>query len=124
MIEERILKITTIADGSATVTDTKHISGRLVKVQWVDGDLVDGVDAVLSAIRTASGVDEVLITLTNANADAIYRPRALVHTEAGAALTGTQGGDREAPLFAGVLQVVVAAGGATKSGAIICSVES
>ena len=123
MIEERILKITTIADGSATVTDTKAVFGRLVKVQWVDGTLADGVDAVLSATHTASGVDEVLLTLTDANVDAVYRPRALVHSEAGAALTGTSGGDREAPLFSGTLQVVVANGGNVASGAIICYVE-
>jgi len=123
-MKEIRLEIATDASGDATVLATKSVSGRLQRVVWVDGDLVDGVDAVLSATQTPAGVDETLLTLTDANTDSIYRPRALVHDEAGAALTGTQGGDRVAPYFSGTLEVVVSSGGATKSGAMICYVGS
>jgi hypothetical protein len=61
--------------------------------------------------------------LTKASAGtavAWFYPRYLVHAVAdGAALTGTAGGDRAAPIVSGVLKVVVASGGDTKTGKVI-----
>lgn len=110
------LDITTDGDGAAIVDASGKVNGQLYAVEWVLGDIATGVDAVLSERERVSGVDRTLLTLTNADANAIYYPRYVVHSEAGAALTGTSGGDRVMALLTGKPRIVVANGGATKSG--------
>jgi hypothetical protein len=107
----------TTATGGA-FTETEPISSRgpclLYEVQWVDGDLADGVDAVLSVTGTPSGVDKTLLTLTNANNDAVYYPRVLESDNAGTATTGYA--------FQGVhgqLKLAVTDGGDAKTGKLI-----
>ena len=113
-----IILIGTTNSGGATITSTETVKGFLYKVKWVDGDLADAVTAVLSVVETPEGVDETLLTLSNpdANADKNYYPRDVVHSLAGAALTGTAGGDREMLLVVGKLKLVIASGGTTKTG--------
>lgn len=123
MIVHRILPVTTDGDGNGSVTNTPAISGRLVGVKWVVGTFAAGVDAVLSTVDSEGAIAN-LLTLTDANAEAMYYPRHVVHSEAGAALTGTAGGDREAPLVFGHLKLVVSSGGATKTGRVICFIET
>ena len=108
---------TTDSAGAVTVDATKAVYGRLYAVQWIDGSFVNGVDAVIST----QGADaaKTLLTLTNADDDALYYPRDLVHDAAGAALTGTQGGDRCLPLISGTPRMVVASGGAAKVGGCV-----
>lgn len=113
----------TDASGDKTLTAPSGVFGYLEAVEWIDGDLTDGVDAVLSVTETPSGVDQTLLTLTNANDDAWYRPRHVVHSEAGAALTGTSGGDRARPLINGKLKLVISSGGDTKTGGCIVYYE-
>ena len=113
------LTATTIADGSATVNGEERVFGMLHAVEWIDGNFDDGVDATLSCQSTVSGVAQTLLTLTNANDDAIYYPRAIVHSEAGAALTGTTGGDRGRMILNGKLRLVIAQGGNVKTGGCI-----
>ena len=107
------LDITTDSGGDATVTG-EAINGLLYAVEWVDGDLADGVDATLSMTQTPSGVDKTLLTLTDANSDAFYYPRESDHDN-----TGTEGAGTVHPLLMGIPQVVVADGGNVASGAII-----
>ena len=114
---------TTIADGTVTVTSEGAYSGLLHMVQWIDGDLTDGVDAVLSVTRNDAGVDNTLLTLTNANSDAVYFPRYIVHSEAGAALTGTSGGDRCMHPVLGKLQLAITSGGDAHTGGCIVILE-
>jgi hypothetical protein len=106
---------TTISDGSATVTATSAVLGYLVAVDWIDGDLTDGVDAVLSITKTPSGVDHTLLTLTNANSDAIYYPRRVFDTTAGAAATALY--DRF--IIDGVLTLAITSGGDANTGGCI-----
>lgn len=108
---------TTDASGGLTVVGERGIFGQLYAVQWIDGTFDDGVDAVLSTIRHEAG--KTVLTLTNANDDALYYPRDLVHDATGTALTGTSGGDRALPLLAGVPQLVVSSGGNAKTGGCI-----
>lgn len=109
------MNFTTDGAGDATVTATiNQRGGLLYAVEWVDGDLVDGVDAVLSCMSTESGVDQTLLTLTDANNDAWYYPRTTEDDTAGAALTTTT-----PMVVSGDLQLVVSSGGATKTGAAI-----
>jgi hypothetical protein len=103
--------------GAATIYGQRTILGQLYQVKWIDGDLADGVDATLYAV--GSIIDQTLTTLTDANSDAIYKPRDLQHSEAGAALTGTAGGDRDLPIIDGQLKLVIADGGDTKTGGCI-----
>ena len=94
--------------------------GYLEAVDWIDGDLTDGVDAVLSVTNTPSGVDHTLLTLTNANADAMYYPRRVVDTTAGAAAAGVY--DRF--IVDGVLKLAVTSGGASKTGGCVVYVST
>lgn len=121
-MELRTLKLTGTTDGSgALVVDAPGaIYGKLEAIEWIDGTFDDGVGGVITVTKTPSGVDHTLLTLAAANNDAIYYPRTLVHkTEDGAALTGTAGGDRTAPLVAGYPRLTVSSGGNAKTGGCV-----
>lgn len=107
------ISVTTIADGSgnniANVGDAK----LLYAVEWNDGDLIDGVDAVLSKVNTINGTDRTIVTLTNANSDAFYYPRLAETDNAGAALTTTT-----LPMISGTVKLTITSGGDTKTGGV------
>jgi len=103
----------TSAIATAPGSDLDNLGPKLLyAVEWVDGTMDDGVDAVLSVTSTPSGVDKTLLTLTNANDDAWYHPRGVEHDAAGAALT-----TRALSVVYGTLKLVVSAGGNVKTGA-------
>ncbi len=77
----------TTSSGTATINATRPVYGLLYAVDWEDGDLADGVDAVLSVTDTDTGVDVTLLTLTNADDDARHYPRVLEADNTGSALT-------------------------------------
>lgn len=88
-------------------------------VEWIDGTFADGVDAVLSAEDTPSGVAKTLLTLTNANADAWYHPRVLEQDN-----TGTNTTFYCMPVLHGDLKLSVTSGGnATTGGCIVYLLE-
>lgn len=105
------INVTTNGSGDGSSTAASPIFGFLEMVDWIDGDAADGVDGTLTVTGTSSGTDHTLLTLTNANADAVYYPRRVVDTTAGAATTGVY--DRF--LIDGYLKLTVAQGGATKT---------
>lgn len=107
---------TTNASGAVTIDGENVVLGVLLAVEWIDGDLTDGVDAVLSCQSTISGVAQTILTLTDANNDAWYYPRSVVHSEAGAALTGTSGGDRTPFILNGKPRLAITSGGDTHTG--------
>jgi len=111
---------TTDSSGDLTVTSEASYNGLLHSVQWIDGDLADGVDAVLSVTDTDSGVDFTLLTLTDANSDAMYHPRHQIDTEAGAGVTydGTNEVYEMVPVV-GTLKLVISSGGDTKTGGAV-----
>lgn len=115
---------TTDSSGDLTLTSENTYNGELVMVQWVDGDLVDGVDAVLSVTKTDAGVDYTLLTLTNANNDALYHTRAILTDQAGATITydGTNEVYGCIPVV-GQLKLVISSGGDTKTGGAIVFLE-
>lgn len=112
--------ITTDANGDYDSSTDGGVVGQvraglpflLEAVEWVDGDLADGVDAVLSTIDTPSGVDQTLLTLTDANDDAWYRPRTTTQDGTSGGLDGWYA----YPIVNGALKLVVSDGGNTKSG--------
>lgn len=97
---------------------SRHGCGPLLlyAVEWIDGDLEDGVDATLSMTDTLSGVDKTLLTLTDANNDAWYYPQTPTHTNAGAATSPVYFVPQ---VVEGTLKLVVASGGNAKSGKMI-----
>ena len=109
---------TTTSAGAVTVSGSRSVLGRIYAVKWIDGDLADGVDFVLTAVGGV--VDTTILTVADANSDAMYYPRALVNAQAdGAALTGTSGGDRDLPVIDGTLTLAITSGGDTKTGGCI-----
>ncbi len=91
-----------------------HAPFLLYSVQWIDGTLDDGVDAVLS-ITPPNGASRTLATLTNANDDEWYRPWGIVHDNTGTATTFYT-----PQVVEGTLKLVVTSGGNVKSGTCIC----
>jgi hypothetical protein len=104
---------TTDASGDLTVNGTMTISGVVYAIRWIDGDLVDGVDAVISTQGAdASGT---ILTLTNANDDATYYTRVDSSGSTGSALTIND----IMPLAVGKPRLVISDGGETKTGGCI-----
>jgi len=116
---------TTETDGSLTVNATKSVLGKVIAVEWIDGDLVDSVDAVISFQTRASGVAITLLTLTAANDDKMYYPRTPSMDTAGADVTYDGTNEIYEPFFVtGTARLVVADGGSAKSGGCIIYIES
>jgi len=109
------LMVTTDEDGagSATQKPSSPVS-VLYRVEWIDGDLATGVDAVLSVTDTLSGVDTTLLTLTDANDDAVYYP-VLAECDNTGQATGTY----RLPVVDGSLKLSVTGGGSGKSGGVV-----
>jgi len=116
---------TTDSSGDLTVTAGNKAWGMLHAVEWIDGDLADGVDAVISFTSSASAVSRTLLTLTNANSDAWYFPREAVHDNAGAGVTFDGTNEiYDRAVVDGILKMVVSSGGDTKSGGCVVYLEA
>ncbi|MCP5101004.1 MAG: hypothetical protein GY943_36095 [Chloroflexi bacterium] len=118
MFDSHYIQVTTIADGSGDNSATIPIRGLLHAVEWVDGDLADGVDAVLSVTNTDSGVDSTLLTLTDANIDKWYYPRRIEADVTGGDLATTT-----RHVIAGTLKLAITSGGAVKTGGAVVYYE-
>lgn len=119
---------TTDGSGDVTVTSEKAYLGWLYAVEWVDGTLADNNTAVLSVIRTDSGVDHAVHTQVagEGDADTWYYPRVAVHNLSADALHYNDESDepvQDYPVVNGFLQLVIAAGGATATGGCIAYVK-
>lgn len=115
-----VLTGTTDSGGALTVDADFAARGLIYAVQWIDGSFDDGVGAVLSCQNFGGqGVAFTILTLTNANNDALYHLLVPASDETGAALTiGTD--PVSAPqFFDGKLRLVVSSGGNTKTGGCI-----
>ena len=115
MLQFAKIDFTTSAGGAATVTFSLPDGPFfLYRVSWVVGTCDAGVDVVLTAINTASGVNQTLLNLTDANSNAVYYPRVAEHNTTGVAGSGTA-----IPLFTGDLQLAVTSGGNVKTGSCL-----
>ena len=125
MLRQVRIDVTTDASGDGVTTVTMPVmGGKLHAVEWRKGSYADGVDAVLAVTDTSSGTTNTLLTLTDANTSTWYYPRYILHSETGAALTGTSGGDRGKAIINGNLRLTVAQGGDTKSGGVVVWFEA
>jgi hypothetical protein len=118
------LQGTTDALGDVILSSSGSVFGKLYAVEWIDGDLADGIDAVLSVQKTSSGVAQTLLTLTNANIDKWYYPRVSAQDEAGADAEVAATFDwRVQQIVNGTLRLVISDGGNAKTGGCIVYVE-
>lgn len=115
------IEIKSTTDGSGDSVDTSEfpVLGQLYAVYHNDGDYANGVDVTLTYTNQV-GDSVTLLTLTDANSQAMYYPRHQVHGNDGAVLTldGTRIA-YDLPVIDGIVTSTVAQGGATKSGSEI-----
>ena len=112
------ISFTTDGAGAATATSTQWTEpSKVYAVQLVDGDLVDGVDVTVTFEQGDLSIP--VLAKLDFNTDQMVYPRVLqaLNTDGTALTTHTQ------PLACGFAKVVIAAGGATKSGSVIIYTE-
>ncbi|APU89123.1 hypothetical protein Rctr71_003 [Virus Rctr71] len=115
MLKSIEISVTTDADGDGVKTQGLFgVNALLVAVEWVKGTFADGVDATLLCVNTRSGVNNTLLTLTNANANAMKYPRVLEHGS-----TGSDLATHTMPVINGDLRLSIAEGGNVKTGSCI-----
>lgn len=107
--------VTTAADGTATAY-TPRLSGMIQQIEYVKTDFAAGVDFNITGEATGVG----LWTESDVNASAVRAPRQACHSQVGAAQLYAAGGtavtDRIG-LSNDRVKIVIAQGGATKTGA-------
>jgi hypothetical protein len=112
-----------ITDGSGAATVySPYLSGRIAQISYIKTDYTDGVDFTI----TAEATGETIWTENDVNATKHCRPRGPTHSNAGVAAlyasAGTAVGDKIA-LGRDRVKIVIAAGGAAKTGAFHIVVE-
>ena len=121
MLRRYAIAVTTASDGSATAY-SPYLSGYIQDIQYVKTDFADGVDFTI----TAEAYGRTLWAENDVNAAAIRAPRQPTHTTAGVASLyasdGTAVNDKIA-LSRDRVKVVIASGGATKTGTFIVMVD-
>ena len=116
---------TTDGSGDFTTTEATISTGLIHSVEWIDGDLIDGVDAVISQVRDNDAADVTILTLTNANIDKVYYPRTPAMDAAGVDVTYDGTNEIYVRQFLnGKLKIVISAGGDTKTGGCIVYYEA
>lgn len=117
----QIIPFTTNTAGAATSWGDTLV-GKVYSVAYLPGDTDTGATVTLTAEGDMS--HPVLVKTTAGTSNVVFYPRSLVHGNTdGAALTGTSGGDRAQPFVAGKLKLVIASGGAVKTGKVIVLVD-
>lgn len=114
--ERHVVSLTT--DGSGDVTGyTPVVTGRILAIHYVKTDFTDGVDFTV----TAEATGETIWSESNVNASATRAPRQATHSTAGAASLYAAGGaavNDHITLAKDRVKIVVAQGGAAKTGAV------
>lgn len=114
--ERQSIALTTIADGSCTAY-SGVITGRILSVIFTNTDFAAGVDLTI----TLEDTGEPILTLTDANASAVYYPRVPIKDEVGADALFAAGGTKQRGCVTAAqdrVKVVVAQGGNVKTGTI------
>lgn len=110
-------EVTTASDGSATVylsPDGDTVTGRLVNLIYAKTDFANGVDFTITAEKSG----QTLWTESDVNASKTVAPMQATHSTAGVALTydGTYPVTVPVWLAEDRIKIVIANGGATKTG--------
>ena len=107
------LSVTTNSSGVGSVTVDLGAPYLLYKVEYNVGNFAAGVDPTLSNVSTRNGTDEAVLTLTDANSDAVHYPVVAESSNAGAAET-----TKRIPIVGNSVKLAIAQGGDTKTGAM------
>lgn len=108
-IQRHTVAFTTTAGGAATVY-SPAVTGQIQSIRYVYDDADTGADFTI----TAESTGQTIITVTNAGTSTVqWQPRQAIHDAAAAAVAGEY--DKIA-LADERIKIVVAQGGATKSG--------
>lgn len=112
--------VTTDGSGDATAY-SERVTGKLSQIRYVKTDFDNGSTITI----TAESTGETLWTEAAVNASATRAPRQATHTTAGVAATydGTRATLDKISLANDRIKVVVASGGATKTGTFYFLVE-
>jgi hypothetical protein len=111
-----VIPILTNTGGTAT-TYGESVVGTVYAVQLIDGDLADGVDVAITSEQESLSIP--ILTKADFNSDQIAYPRVLqaLNTDGTALTTHCE------PLCYGRIKVVIAQGGAVKTGSVIVYVR-
>ena len=123
-MKRQVFALTTNTAGAATSTSQGAVLGKLYAIEYRPG--ASGIDTGATVTVTCEAdTSKPLLTKTTAGTATLwFYPRDLVHGVAdGAALTGTSGGDRALPILNGFIKVVIASGGAVKTGSLIAYID-
>lgn len=121
MMKRVAIDLTTNTAGAATGF-SPAVLGKLYAIEYQPGTIDTGATVTVTCEADAS--KPLLTKATAGTSNSWYYPRDLVHGVAdGAALTGTAGGDRTLPILNGRVKVVIASGGAVKTGRLIAYYE-
>lgn len=113
--------VTTAADGSATAYSIL-LTGKINAIYYVKNDFAAGVDFTITSEATGA----TLWTQSDVNASATVAPRQATHSTAGVAAVYAGGGSAvldKIALANDRIKIVIAQGGASKSGSFIIVME-
>lgn len=116
-----VVNVTTDGSGAATAY-SPYLSGKIASITYVKTDYATGVDFAITAEATAEGI----WTESDVNAGKTVYPRAATHSNVGAAALYASGGVAVNDLIRlsrDRVKIVLAQGGATKTGAFHIVVE-
>ena len=115
--ERHVVDVTTDGDGAAEVY-TPHVTGRVLSIQYLKTDFIDGVDFTITGEESG----QTIWTEANVNAAKTVAPRQATHSTAGVAALYAAGGAAVLDYVVVAnerIKVVIAAGGATKVGQFV-----
>lgn len=122
MIQRHVVTVTTDGSGDGTGYTDVPVYGLVHAVRYVKTDYADGIDVTITG--DLSGI--AVLAVSNMNATATYLPRFATVDNAAAASLYAAGGEPvedRIPVAMERIKVVVAAGGATRTGAFHLFVE-
>lgn len=111
----QVFPVTVTTDGSGDATAySDAVNGLLSQIRYVKTDFATGVDFTI----TAEATGETIWTESNVDASATRAPRQATHSTAGVAALYAAAGQAVNDMIAisGRIKIVVASGGATKTG--------
>jgi len=119
----RRFEMTVVTDGAGAATAfSPYVSGYIEEINYIKTDYAAGVDFTI----TAEATGETIWTQVGVNASVVVAPRQATHTTAGVASLYAGGGtavNTRIALGRDRVKIVLAQGGATKTGKFIILVS-
>ncbi len=110
------------SSGDFTATSTRSYNGYIVKVEYSDGDLADGIDLTISSSGDSLASVPILIDGA-ANDDKMYYPVQVSHDRTSGADLSTAANIWQRIHISGTITCLVANGGTSTSGVAVVWIE-